>query len=182
LQENRAFFINNSIFYIENYLIEATIADNMAVKIFFIGNPFGSDDGIGPYLYEQLKDNKQLEGFDLMEMGVIGFDLMSYIKENDTVLIVDAVKSDSRQNTGNVVVLGEKDLKESVSLVSQHDFGIEETSAMLRRFMPNLKQISVIGINVSRLQPFSNKLSSKLLKNIEIIKEDVIQKIIALSK
>jgi hydrogenase maturation protease len=152
----------------------------MAVKIFFIGNPFGSDDGVGPYLFEHLKDNNELKKFDLMEMGVIGFDLMSYINEHDKVIIVDAVKSE--KDIGKVVLLEEKDLNAEISLVSQHDFGVEETAGMLRKYMPNLKKICVIGINVAQLQPFSNKISDTLLKNIETIKKEVIKKIVQIDK
>jgi hydrogenase maturation protease len=157
----------------------------MTIKIFFIGNSFGSDDGIGPYLFNVLKDDKRLAGFELMEMGVIGFDLLSYIESKDTVIVVDAVKIDEsleptedEEHVGEVVVIEEEDLQSNVTLVSQHDFGVEETATMMRKYMPNLEKICVVGIKVSKLQPFGNKLSKKLHERINSIKEEVMRNIL----
>jgi hydrogenase maturation protease len=159
----------------------------MGVKVFFIGNAFGSDDGIGPHLYSLLKDDSRLKHFELMELGVIGFDLLSYIEENDKVIIVDAVKIDDTDATkamkyiGDITIIEENELQPSVTLVSQHDFGVEETAVMMRKYMPNLKRICVVGIKVTKLQPFGNKLSATIHKKIDTIKEDVVKNIIKIA-
>jgi len=116
---------------------------------------------------------------------VIGFDLLSYIGSKDTVMIVDAVKIDetanpkeSEDDVGEVVVIEEEDLQPNVTLVSQHDFGVEETATMMRRYMPDLDRICVVGIKVSKLQPFGNSLSKGLMKKIGSIKEEVVRNIL----
>lgn len=148
---------------------------HMGVKVVFIGNPFAADDGIGPFLFQELKNHEDLQSFELLELGVIGFDLISYIEDNDTLIIVDAVHSDD--DVGKVVLLGESDLTKDLHVVSQHDFGVEQTTAILRNYKPSMKEINFIGIKVSHIQPFSNTLSDELTNNIERIKQDVLHNI-----
>jgi len=62
--------------------------------------------------------------------------------------------------------------------VSQHDFGVEQTAAILRTYMPDLHKINIVGILVSKTQPFSDKLSPELMKKIEHIKKEVVDKIL----
>jgi len=176
------------------------------LKVVFIGNPLGGDDGIGPFLYNELKDHPSLKGYELLELGVIGLDLISYVEENDTLVIVDAFHSKkpkkpsgtskpSKEETtenikdisdfdmgevdvGDVVLLEEKELTADFNLVSQHDFGVEETVAVLRAYTPGLKKIYVIGIKVSRLNAFTDKLSEELTKKIPEIRDEVIKHIL----
>jgi hydrogenase maturation protease len=157
----------------------------MTIKVIFIGNPFGGDDGIGPYLYEQLKDNQDLKKYDMMELGVLGFDILNYVKDDDKLIIVDAVVIDEKetnQSVGKVRILDEEDLSKDIKVISQHDFGIEQTAVILRKFYPQLKKISIIGININNIKEFSEKLSNELLDNIEEIKKEVKEQIIYLAK
>ena len=57
---------------------------------------------------------------------MIGFDLISFVEDDDKLIIIDAIKSDSE--IGEVNVLGEDDLSKDLSVVSQHDFGIEQSA------------------------------------------------------
>ena len=151
----------------------------MVVKIVFIGNPLGGDDGIGPYLYNELKDHPKLSNYDLLELGVIGFDLLSYIGDDDKLIIVDAVYS--KRDIGKVRIVEEKDLSKDLSVVSQHDFGIEQTATILRRYKPKLEKINIIGVNVYKINAFTNKLSDEILRKIDEIKDKVINNIIKIA-
>jgi len=59
----------------------------MHVKVVFIGNPLGGDDGIGPFLFKELYSHPKLQKFELLELGVIGFDLISYIEPKDKLIL-----------------------------------------------------------------------------------------------
>jgi hydrogenase maturation protease len=149
----------------------------MTVKVFFIGNTLGGDDGIGPYLYNELKDNPKLNDFTLMEMGVIGIDLISYIEENDKVIIVDAVKSNRKP--GEVFVLDEDAISKDISIYSLHDLGVEQTASLLRKLKPGLNPIKIIAIEVENLEPYSDKMSDILVTNMDSIKKEVINNILS---
>lgn len=149
------------------------------IKIFFIGNPFGGDDGIGPYLYNELKNHSDLQKFEILEMGVIGFDLVSYVDDDDKLIIVDAVHSDAEP--GKVILLNEEDLSKDLSVVSQHDFGVEQTATILRAYKPDLAKIAIVGVQVKKTKTFSDTLSDELISNMEQIKKDVVTQILSVA-
>ena len=151
-------------------------------KVVFIGNPLCGDDGIGPHLYNELKSHFKLKDYELLELGVIGFDLISYVEKNDKLIIVDAVHSKKESEIGKVVLLDENDLSKDISLVSQHDFGVEQTAKILRTYEPNLENISIVGISVRRFKSFSTELSEEILKNLPQIKKDVVNYILKIAK
>lgn len=152
----------------------------MGTKVFFVGNVLGGDDGIGPYLYHKLKKEKLLKEFELIEIGVLGLDMIGYVGDNDNLIIVDAVHAEN--NIGSVEIIDETELVANLELVSQHDFGVEETSRVLRAYKPNLKAIKVIGINVKKINAFNNTLSAELMGMLNKIKSDVVKKIIKIAE
>jgi hydrogenase maturation protease len=152
----------------------------MAVKIFFVGNVLAGDDGIGPYLYNELKENPALQDFELIEMGVLGLDMIGYVEDKDKLIIVDAIHS--KADIGKIILIDEKQLTSDLHLVSQHDFGVEETAKVLRTYKPNLKTIKIIGINVHKVQTFHNSLSPELLERVHEIKKEVVSKIVKIAE
>ncbi|MBN1792447.1 hydrogenase maturation protease [Candidatus Woesearchaeota archaeon] len=154
----------------------------MSVKVFFVGNPFGGDDGVGPALYSLLKDDSKLKDFELMEAGVIGFDMVSFIEDEDQVIIVDALKCVDENEVGEVKVLAESELEPEVSVVSEHDFGVEKTAQIMRMYKPRMKSLSIIGVKVKHLQGFSEQLTPRLQSILPRIKEDIRKSILELSR
>ena len=148
-------------------------------KVVFIGNVLGGDDGIGPYLFNELKDNPALHNFDLLELGVIGLDLIPYVEEADNLIIVDALYSEEKE-IGEIIVLGEKDLSTDMVLISQHDFDVEKTLAVLRAYKPELGPIKIIGIAVKKIDIAKDKLSEQMMDKLPEIKKKVVDLILEL--
>lgn len=151
----------------------------MGVKIIFVGNSLMGDDGIGPRLYSELKDSSGMESFELLELGVIGFDMISYVFDDDQLIIVDAVQM-KEHRFGEVVLLEEKDFSTDLRVISQHDFGVENTSAMLRLFRPGLKNITLVGVCVGSVSGPSDKLSDEMEQSLPRIKEEVSKMILSI--
>jgi len=146
----------------------------MAVKIVFIGNIFGGDDGIGPHMFKELKDHQELARFEVLELGVIGFDLLSEVKEDDHLIIIDALRANG--DYGDIVQVDDEMLNADFSLVSQHDFGVEQTTAMLKAYNPTMK-IDIFGIKVRNLNAFDPKISNEILDRTEDIKNGILKHI-----
>jgi hydrogenase maturation protease len=149
----------------------------MSMKIFFIGNSLAGDDGIGPYLYEELKNNHKLKEIKMFNMSVLGLDIIEYLDEDDTLIIIDAVYSKIEEEVGDVIRIKEKELNKSLSIPYCHDFGIEQTAKIMRTYLPSLKPINIIGIKVTKAKAFSDGLSSELKKKIPAIKDKVLKEI-----
>jgi hydrogenase maturation protease len=149
----------------------------MAVKLFFIGNSLAGDDGIGPYLYEELKNNLDLKKYKMFNLGVLGLDIIEFLEEEDTLILVDATYTKDPDCVGNVILIKESELNINVSLPYCHDFGIEQTAKIIRSYLPYLKPINIIGIKVTKAKAFSDGLSIELKKNISKIKDNVLKEI-----
>ncbi len=149
----------------------------MAVRVFFVGNIFGGDDGIGPRLYQELKNDRRLVDMDLQELGVIGFDMLSYARDGDHIIIVDAVRQDGP--AGRVVCMSAKDLRPNFRAVSMHDFGVEETAAIVSAHMPKTR-LDLVGVTVPETRAFSDRLSDELMSRLSIIRDEVAESILGL--
>ncbi|PLW79309.1 hypothetical protein C0585_08520 [Candidatus Woesearchaeota archaeon] len=147
----------------------------MVVKVIFVGSPLGGDDGIGPYLYEELKSNPSLEGFELLELGVIGLDMISYVNDGDNLIIIDAIYSD--ESIGDVVLVDEKGFEKGLKVASLHDFGVEQTVQILKNHV-KLKKISLIGVKVKNVNACTLGLSEEIMQ----MKETIINNVLNLIK
>jgi hydrogenase maturation protease len=151
----------------------------MVKKIIFVGNTLSGDDGIGPRLYYELKDNPRLKGYDCFLLGTLGIDAVTFIEEDDDIIIIDAA---TKGKTGELIVVKEKDIKKDFSIVSQHDLGIEQAISFIRVQMPNLNELTFILVPVPNIIPFHDKLSEELEINIEKIKRNIISRILELRR
>jgi hydrogenase maturation protease len=155
----------------------------MATQIIFVGNTLSGDDGIGPRLYDALKEHPKITGYEdtyCSLLGVMGIDAVTFINEEDTVIVVDASPKGKIGSVGDVTVVPESKVEKDFSIVSQHDLGIEQALSLVRVQMPKLSEITFILITVSEIKAFHDKLSLELEDKIEIIKERVIEKIVEL--
>ena len=153
----------------------------MPIKVFFMGNPLLGDDGIGPHLYSELKEEKRLGNIELHDAGSAGLNLISLIDDGDRIIIVDAIISkESKEDIGNVMAIDEKDICHEIPAVSAHDIGLGQTIRLIREYAKEIPPIKIIGITAKHIGN-SPKLSREIKKNMEKIKEDVVRKILEAS-
>lgn len=139
-------------------------------KIVFIGNPLSGDDGVGPFLYKELKKESAFNEYNLIEAGTIGINLISLIEDSEKVIIIDAVHS--KHEVGKVVVIDSKSIKSNKNPVSPHDFGVEQTIALIKNLHPQI-DITIIGISIKEPKAFCNELSKELKAKIPEIKKEI---------
>jgi len=154
----------------------------MVTKVLFIGNRIAGDDGIGSRLYDELKDEPKLKDVKIIEAGVMGLDIISYFEETDRLIFVDAIHLENNKNIGDVILFSEDRLPKEVKVLSQHDFGLEQTLSLLRVAMPRLEKTNIIGIVVGDVKVMVRGLSKELEKNLGKIKDDVLNKIMMVVK
>lgn len=111
-------------------------------------------------------------------MGVIGFDMLSYVENDDHIVIVDAIISDDEE--GSVHLVKQSQLSSHHRLVSQHDFGVEETVSVMHSLFPGINDITIIGITVKNIKAFNVGLSQSLQNKTKQIGNDVLKHLLAL--
>jgi hydrogenase maturation protease len=148
----------------------------MAIKVVFVGNALAGDDGIGPYLYEELRGHPSLDSCELIELGTTGLDLISHVKDSDKLIIVDAVRAG--KDIGGVVLLNEDEISDDISLVSLHDFGVEQTVKLLRVQYPHLPSVHFVAVKVEGVSIATDRLSPAILRKMPRIKKEVVSAIL----
>lgn len=143
------------------------------MKVIFIGNELGGDDGIGPYLYKKLRDDIRLKNIEMLNLGTAGIDLVSYIEEKDRVVIVDAVIGEP---VGELCMLEEL---ETIKAYSQHDFGPEYAIEVISSVYPEVS-FHFVGIKVKDIKVYSESFSEELTDRLEEIRERLTKQILML--
>ena len=62
------------------------------IAIIGVGNPLYGDDGFGMRAIEEMRKAPLPEGVDLVEGGTLGVDLIEFLKDYRTVIIIDAAQ------------------------------------------------------------------------------------------
>ncbi len=111
-----------------------------------------SDDGLGVRVVEELERRYQFpEGVDVLDGGTSGIELLSYIRNKDHLIIIDAVKTG--QQPGTVVMVEGQDVPARfMTRISPHQIGISDllATATLTGELP--KGIVLLGIEPKRVE------------------------------
>lgn len=156
-----------------------TPKDKIKAKIFFVGNPLGGDDGIGPHLFKEFEHDIALKEFELNELGVLGIDLIDVLEPNDNIIIIDAVFTDDESLVGNVVNIPVNNLSSNLRTLSLHDFGIEQTITLIKAHIDDIGYIKVIGIYVKNIEELNLELSDEIKNKFAEIKTKVLELILS---
>jgi hydrogenase 3 maturation protease len=137
----------------------------MDLVILCIGNKYGGDDGIGPYIAKNLL-NKKKDNFYVIDSGTNPENYTSIIKKlNPKILIIiDAVQMDLKP--GDIRIIDKE--KIGVMHLSTHNIPI----SLLINYLENyVKKIIFIGIQSGRM---SGNLSKDCKKSSNILIEKIL--------
>jgi hydrogenase maturation protease len=110
-----------------------------------VGNILLSDEGIGVRVIEHLQQQDLPEGVELVDGGTAGADLIDVLADRETVIVVDAVRSD--KPAGTMLWFGPDDLSaEQDNALSLHDLDIPQTLAMTKMLNCAPTKIIFLGI------------------------------------
>jgi hydrogenase 3 maturation protease len=142
----------------------------MDYLVMCIGNRYGGDDGIGPYIADCLNDNKKITAIDC---GIIPENYTSVVKKYNpkNLIIIDAAEMDLKP--GEIRLIN----KEKIGLmhISTHNIPISLLINYLEKYVKN---IHFIGIQPNKMAGELSEVVKKSAKKlIEILNEWDIEKI-----
>ncbi|MGA2798987.1 MAG: hydrogenase maturation protease [Thermoguttaceae bacterium] len=127
------------------------------VLILGIGNLLMGDEGVGIHAIKTLQEEPLPAGVDLVDGGTGGFNLLSYLGEYPTVILIDAAM-DGR-DPGNVTIIKPQFLSDYPRTLAAHDVGLRDLieTASLLGSLPVMYLITVsiaeIGEGTTELTP-----------------------------
>lgn len=128
-----------------------------SVLILGVGNPLAGDDGVGVRAVEALATAELPEGIRLLDVGVLGMDVLAWTRPDEPVVILDAVRGPGEPGT-----LYRFDLDEIAAPaeppLSAHELGVADVLAAARLMGRPLRG-TLLGVEPSRVEAFTAGLS-----------------------
>jgi len=142
-----------------------------------MGNYAMGDDGIGLRLVEHIAESVEAPGFECIEVGNNGMQLLTYFDETtEKVLIADAVKFGGRP--GDHIVFSPEDVETQkvVGNVSTHEGDILKLITMARELDLPLPDIRILAVEPECMRPDTG-LSESLSRNFDKYVETVLKEL-----
>jgi hydrogenase maturation protease len=117
------------------------------VRVLGLGNVLMGDDAVGPWVIEELLANWEFpEGVEVVDVGTPGLDLVPYVADADTILIVDTVRSDGPPGTIRVYSREQLLARPAQPRLSPHDPGLTEVLFALTLAGAAPRDVVLIGV------------------------------------
>ena len=138
-----------------------------------VGNILLRDEGVGVRVVEYLQDQTLPEGVELVDGGTAGADLIDVLADRETVIIVDAVRSD--KPAGTIFRFGPDDLApQQNNPLSLHELDIPQTLAMTKMLNCAPKNVICFGIVPECIAP-RMELSQTIMPLVPKVAEMVLE-------
>jgi hydrogenase maturation protease len=145
----------------------------MTILVLGLGNSIMTDDGFGVRAVNTLSSRYHFQGeVTLVDGGTLGLDLLPYLEDVDTLLIIDAL--DMRNEPGRIFRLeGEEVPRAFASKLSVHQMGLQDLLAVaeLQGHVP--KRLVVWGV-----QPESIEMGTDLTTKVAAAVEPIVQNVL----
>ena len=140
-----------------------------------IGNPFRSDDGIGPAIVRLLRGQTPAE-IKLLEETGDGAELLEAWKDAECVILIDAVQSGAPPATIYRFDAHTERLPECFSHCSTHTFGVVEAIELARQMNELPAKVIVYGIEGLDFSP-GTELSPDLAEALPAIAKLILREV-----
>ena len=147
------------------------------IKVLGIGNMLVGDDGFGPRVIEELQKRQLPENVELIDAGVGGMAILSWIEDADKIVIVDSVQT-GNEPVGTVYRFTDKEMPPSdMFMLSLHDLNLVDTINIGRIVQKMPEEIIIYGVEVIRLTEFTKEMSPEVEAAVSEVADLVVEEI-----
>lgn len=136
-----------------------------------IGNEFRGDDAAGILISRKLKND--FPNLEIIEFFEIELDLIDYFKKHDSIVLIDALKSD-KDKSGKIEFFEINNDFEFSNLkyFSSHSISLTEilNIAKILNYLP--EKLIIIGIHSSNFE-IGSKISFNLEETYQLVKKEI---------
>jgi hydrogenase maturation protease len=147
------------------------------IKVLGIGNILVGDDGLGPRVLEELEKREIPANVELIDAGVGGMAILSWIEDADKIIIIDSVQT-GNEPVGTVYRFTDKEMPPSdMFMLSLHDLNLVDTINIGRVVQKMPEEIIIYGVEVIRLTEFTREMSPEVEAAISEVADLVMEEI-----
>ena len=139
-----------------------------------IGNTLKGDDGIGVALVNRLQDKGIPGDIEFHEVGTSGMNILHYLKDLETAVIVDAIRSEGEP--GDSIFFHPDEVDSDIEVRSTHDANLLEAIELSEAMGERPDRIVIMGVipeDMSIRDELSPALQEKLPELLEKLRDKV---------
>jgi hydrogenase maturation protease len=150
------------------------------IVIVAVGNIILGDEGVGIHVLNRLRLQKLPREVELVEGGVGGLALLTYIRGANSAIFIDAVAG---RKPGRIHRLTEAELEREVKTIlhpmSLHDIGLAETVKIGKTIYPGEmpEKIVIYGIEIGQLEKYTTELSKEVDGSVDKVVKLIIDEL-----
>lgn len=150
------------------------------VRVLGLGNVLMTDDGFGPWVIEHLKAHYEFPAsVEVVDLGTPGLDLVPYLADADTVVVVDTVKSIGAPGELRRCRLDQILANPPQPRLSPHDPGLKDTLLTLMLAGRAPREVIVVGAIPARVA-MGNTLTPPLQAAVAPAARVVVEELVSL--
>jgi hydrogenase maturation protease len=147
------------------------------IVVLGVGNLLMGDDGFGPRVVEELQKRPIPPNVELMDAGVGGIAILSWIEDADKVVIIDSVQT-GNEPPGTVYRFTDKEMPPSdMFMLSLHDLNLVDTINIGRIVQKMPEEIVIYGVEVKRIAEFSREMTPEVEAAVAEVADLVMEEI-----
>jgi hydrogenase maturation protease len=147
------------------------------IVVLGVGNRLMGDDGFGPRIIEELEKRTVPSNVELMDAGVGGMAILSWIEDADKVVIIDSVQTNN-EPPGTVYRFTDKEMPPlDMFMLSLHDLNLVDTIRIGHVVQKMPDEIIIFGVEVKRVAEFVDGLTPEvkaaMKEVIDLVMEEI---------
>lgn len=146
------------------------------IAVMGVGNILFTDEGIGIYATEFLKQNYQFSpAIDLIDGGTLGMNLIHYYQQYDHLLLLDTISVGDVKTPGEVYSLN-SDVLQGMGQYRQTAHEVEVLQTLeLGALAGDIAEVQIIAMVPQDIETVAFELTQPVRKNIALLINTVVQ-------
>jgi len=144
-----------------------------------LGNILLMDEGIGVHVVSELKKQKLPEDVEIIDGGTAGMDLLSFVKNVQKLIIIDAIRLKKRP--GSIYCLRPYEMEFTAPQFSLHQVGVLEILSTAKKLHCLPEDTTIIGVEPKEID-WGLDLTAEVKETIPYIVNMVLEKVNTLEK
>jgi len=147
------------------------------ILVLGVGNTLLKDEGVGVLVARRLQEMDLPDNVEVLEGGVLGFDLLDHMEEREKIVVIDAVDGDGEPGAVYRMTRAEIDEGNSRCMTSLHEVDLPQVFSTADLMGIQIEPMVLIGIQPKAIEmgydEVTPEVEAAMPKAIELVLKEV---------